>query len=320
MDDLNMEDDEHPVGQPRPGQHHQSLPGQSVPPQPIENTQLPLQPITDEEVACKYVEPSIYNLGGPMMHFINTSCDDSVQCIGMTRLPAMDIRLVPAYLHRYETILKIRARKALEAHFKAQQCTLGIGESLTLEDFSFSFSITSLSDVGDRVWPLARKEGPLSWCLIDKFIQTVPFNLYPDGSMDVGHTLNAYIHLNAPKNRRRAVLQEMNREKQKAESAPTVVTPNAEKGKSIPGRTVPQKRTASGKVLGSKAAKAPAQRVNVDEIIRKAANLAEQRCDKKITKIAKTIEEKEKNPPFPDLKPSKGLRWANDGVPDLPNP
>jgi hypothetical protein len=156
--------------------------------------QLGYLQISEEEVECDYVDPSLYKLRGAIIQFENSNCTGATAHLGCVRIAEEDIRQVPAYLEIYEEQIKRAALELLNRHFNRNQCAVGMGEDLELEDFGLSFAIASLSADGLSLNP-HKKEGPLSYCLLPGFIQARTVAIFPDQSRDMAHVIHAYIHL-----------------------------------------------------------------------------------------------------------------------------
>ena len=307
---------------------------------------------TEEYVVCEHVDELIYRHRGPYLNFINHNCVDIPVVIGRTRLPAMDIRLVPAYLHRHEGKIKARGVHALQAHFVKQQCVLGAGEKLSNEDYGISFSIASLSDIGkEALISIGKKEAPITWCAHNQYIRALPVNLDADGQFDYAFELNCYIQLNAAKNRRKVYLAELKKqtaerqaEAEQAKKAAAIAALNS----AIVPQTVPVLASQLPKispnykgkhprVAGTVTAQVHAQQLQAYQFHKRALteSLAEAGITKekiaKLDLIAADPEEdsdkdagkkkKDKKPKTPDFPPppkGKPLKWNKDGIPPIP--
>jgi hypothetical protein len=93
----------------------------------------------------------------------------------------------------------------LRRHLLDTQCPAGLHEELTHEDYSISYSVSSLSEEGRRAVPQGRNEAPLHFLLHPKWVQPSILEEKDDGSVDDAHLINVYVHL-LDSTRRRSAL------------------------------------------------------------------------------------------------------------------
>ena len=164
-----------------------------------------LQPLEKEEIQCEQIDSTIYTKSGVIIQMCNTNASAHATVIGGIRLALEDIRKVPAYLQKYRTQIKKIAVRTLTRHLQESQCSVGLHETLSLEDYGMTFTIASLSQRGRQLNPQNRSEAPLFYCLLQGLLEPVILSANQDGSYQTGHIVNLYIHL-LPAHHRRVVL------------------------------------------------------------------------------------------------------------------
>ena len=164
-----------------------------------------LQPLEKEEMQCEQIDSTIYSKTGVILQMCNTNASAHATIIGGIRLTLEDIRRVPAYLQKYRTQIKKIAVKTLTRHLQESQCSVGLHETLSLEDYGMTFTVASLSQKGRQLNPHNRSEGPLFYCLFQGLLEPIVLSANQDGSYQTGHVVNLYIHL-LPAHHRRVVL------------------------------------------------------------------------------------------------------------------
>ena len=162
-------------------------------------------PIPEEDFKCDHIDPSIYMKKGVILQICNTNASAHATVIGGIRLPLEDIRKVPAYLQRYRNNIKKIAVRILNRHFQESQCSVGLHETLTLDDYGMTFTITTITDKACQFNPQGRKEAPLFYCVLPNMLEPTIISRNPDGSYQTGHIINLYVHL-LPAHHRRVVL------------------------------------------------------------------------------------------------------------------
>ena len=164
-----------------------------------------ITPLESSEFACDYIDPTIYQKSGVLLQFCNTNASAHATIIGGIRLAVEDIRKVPAYLHRYRMNIKKIAVKALSRHLQDSQCSVGLNESLSMEDYGMTFTVATLSQRARQLNPQGRGEGPLFYCLFPGHLDPTILMANADGTYQTQHIINLYIHL-LPAHHRRVVL------------------------------------------------------------------------------------------------------------------
>ena len=71
----------------------------------------------------------------------NTNASAHATVIGGIRLALEDIRKVPAYLHKYRSNIKKIAVRTLNRHLQESQCSVGLHETLSLDDYGMTFTV-----------------------------------------------------------------------------------------------------------------------------------------------------------------------------------
>ncbi len=170
------------------------------------------------ELECEFIHPSIFINGGVLVNFINHNSPDSATVIGSIRLKTSEIQRVPRLLSQYYQSVKAHAAYALQKHLEMTQSTLGVDEVITLDDFSLTFMLSSVSDEAKRHHPYGRNEGPLYYCLFSEYTRLSTIGYTIDNKPATCYLINAYIHLNEAAKRRNAVLKK----KRSAEEKPQI--------------------------------------------------------------------------------------------------
>ena len=193
----------------------------------------PTNGIPDDELIGEFVHPSMVRHKGVMINFINHNCPDSATVIGGIRMRTGEIARVPTLLSRHYQSIKVQASHLLQKHLHRCQSTLGVTESITVDDFSLSFMLASVSEAGRRLHPSGRNEGPLHFCLFAGLVELVPLGYEEDGGRLDCYVINAYIHLLDAPRRRTAALKKIEDEKKKkveiAKKQETVFSPSGPK-------------------------------------------------------------------------------------------
>ena len=176
--------------------------------QEVENLVKSLEyipPLDIVDFACDHIDPSIYNKKGVILQVCNTNASAHATVIGGIRLALTDIRKVPAYLQRYRPNIKKVAVRILQRHLQESQCSAGLHETLTLDDYGMTFTVATLSDKARQFNPQGRSEAPLFFCVLPAMLEPTVISTNEDGTYETGHLLNLYIHL-LPSHHRRVVL------------------------------------------------------------------------------------------------------------------
>ena len=174
--------------------------------------------IPEEELLCDFVHPTMFKKQGVMINFINHNCPDSATIIGGIRMKTTEIIRVPALLARHYTSLKMQASHFLQKHLLRCQNALGCNEPITVDDFSLSFMVASLSPAGFKLHPSGRNEGPLHFCLYSGLVEMVNLGYADDGTPMGCYVINAYVHLMEPTRRRTTVLKKAAEDKKRTEA------------------------------------------------------------------------------------------------------
>ena len=176
-----------------------------------------LQPLDKSEYQCEQIDPTIYTKRGIILQMCNTNASAHATVIGGIRLALEDIRKVPAYLHKYRSNIKKITVRTLNRHLQESQCSVGLHETLSLDDYGMTFTVATLSQRGRQMNPQNRSEAPLFYCLLQGLLEPVVLTANEDGTYQTGHIINLYIHL-LPAHHRRVVLAQKNTEKGEIEA------------------------------------------------------------------------------------------------------
>lgn len=175
-----------------------------------------LHPCEPEE-PNEFVDPSIYNRRGIFLQFINTNCIGATTIIGGMRLNLADIQRIPVYLTKHREAIKTHAMHLLMRHFMNSQCANGVGEVLTTQDFSMTFSIASISPRAAALNPMGRSEGPVFYAACPAWTEEVFVGEEEDGAQDTAHVVNVYVYLPDANRRRHLAIKRLNEERNRAE-------------------------------------------------------------------------------------------------------
>ena len=167
----------------------------------------PPAPLSNEELASEFVNPSIYQRKGFIIQLINNNANCSPTVIGGLRTNETDVRRIPNFLSANKTVLRQLAGRALARHLRDTQSGVAALEYLTDEDFGMSFSMASLSLRGATLNPSRRNEGPIFYCHLPGFVDPCYIGQTIDGLVDSAHVVNLYIHILPANLRRNAVIK-----------------------------------------------------------------------------------------------------------------
>jgi len=159
------------------------------------------------ELICESVDGSLYRNRGVILQFVNHNHPDSATVIGGIRLKLEDIKRVPAYIAKYKPRIKAHAIDVLQRHLLDTQCPAGVSEDIAPDDYTLTFMVASLSEIGRRLHPTGRNEGPLFYCLFPALLDETYLYLEADGTPSTSYVINVYIHLNEASRRRTAVFK-----------------------------------------------------------------------------------------------------------------
>lgn len=161
------------------------------------------------------VDTSLMNNDGILVQFINTNCLDAASIIGAIRLPVRELVLFPAYLAENKAKIKLYAVDALQRHLQDCQSPVGAGETdLSVDDFSLSFTIASITDACAQLNPSGRREAGLWICQYPWLARKVDLDSL--GIVNCAYVINAYVHLLDANRRRRVVLKKIREEAEQA--------------------------------------------------------------------------------------------------------
>lgn len=269
---------------------------------PLENVKLSMEGLESE-----YFHKSLLTLGGTIFQFINGGCAGAASMIGAIRCNLTEARKIPAYVQQYKDKIKVHAVNALERHFRDSQCAVGVGETLTIDDYGLSFALASVTPAGAQLNPFKRPEGPLYFCLYPNLCEATALEPWNQNSTPVvAHIVNVYVHLLPAAQRRLRVLAKLTEdnaklairnteeiERKKAKLSPT--EPTFSKGPwSNPPPTYAQRKEAEARQLRE-------ENASLKEIVCRF--------------------EKQQKMPTPPLPPTKGVVWPpkNARDPEMPD-
>lgn len=175
--------------------------------------------IEQSELEGALLDESFFHKRGVILQFVNNNCPGATSLIGGLRLGLTDIRKIPAYLEKNTNRLKHYAIKSLDRHIKTNQCCVGAGEKLSIDDYGISFSLATVSPRATMLNHSKRQEGQLFYCLFPGLVEPIFLGHNPDGTEDYAHVINVFIHLMPNSQRRNVYFRRMDRE---ASSSPTM--------------------------------------------------------------------------------------------------
>ena len=154
---------------------------------------------------------------GAIIRLITHNCVDQATMLKSMTLPKMEQKHLLNFIEDNFSAIKQRAIFALERHLYDGQCSVGVGETLTMEDYSFSMMVQVAHG---KFHPTGRNEADLGILdrphLLDTFCTAYDVNNTTENNV----MLNGYIHLlEAPRRRVVAIrkLQERQRAQQDAQ-------------------------------------------------------------------------------------------------------
>ncbi len=88
------------------------------------------------------------------------------------------------------------AVQQLHRHFFKCHCSNGATETISVENYSISYMLGSVSSLARQLHPNGRNEGPLHYCLFNNMTEKIVWNSDTQtGEQDASYLINAYIHL-----------------------------------------------------------------------------------------------------------------------------
>ena len=156
---------------------------------------------------------------GAIIQFTSHNCPDQATVIGMMRAPAMDVIYLLNWLNQNEEAIKQRAINALMAHLKRCQSTLGLGEKLSQEDYSFSMMVQM--GLAAETHPTSRNEACLGILDYPHLVKYFPTSYDVNDDCERNVMINAYVHLLDPARRRVVAIRKMHEEKIRQQQQPT---------------------------------------------------------------------------------------------------
>ena len=160
---------------------------------------------------------------GAIIQFTSHNCPDQATVIGTMRAPAMDAIYLLNWLEENEEAIKQRAINALMAHLKRCQSSLGLGEKLSQEDYSFSMMVQM--GPTSKVHPTSRDEASLSILDYPHMVKYFPTSYDVNDDCERNVIINAYVHLLDPARRRVVAIRKMHEERVKQQQQPTQSQP-----------------------------------------------------------------------------------------------
>ena len=161
---------------------------------------------------------------GAIIQFTSHNCPDQATVIGMMRAPAMDVIYLLNWLNDNEEAIKQRAINALMAHLRRCQSTLGLGEKLSQEDYSFSMMVQMGSAA--ETHPTSRNEACLGILDYPHLVKYFPTSYDVNDDCERNVMINAYVHLLDPARRRVVAIRKMHEEKVRQQQQSTQSQPH----------------------------------------------------------------------------------------------
>ena len=264
--------------------------------------------IEQSELECCFLDESFFTKKGVVLQFINNNCPGATSLIGGLRLGLEDIRKAPAYLEKNSDRLKHFAIKCLDRHIKVNQCCVGAGEKLTIDDYGISFSLATVSARAALLNHSKRQEGQLFYCLFPGLLEPVFLGLNPDNTNDFAHVINVFVHLMPGSQRRNVFFRRVEADKSYSPVMPTHHV-SAPVSTSTSPVNVPGKRYKGGSPVGQRRF-API-----------TPDVQSARFDQRVAVLEKELQAvKSHQVPTPPL-PASGAPplWRQDGAPTLPD-
>ena len=260
-----------------------------------------------------YQDPSLKTNRGIVVQFVNTNCIDAASIIGAVRLPVQEITFLPEYLRVHEPTLKVHAVAALMRHLVSCQSPVGAGEKdLTVEDFSISFMVASISEETAQLNPSGRREAGLWICAYPWMARKVDFEV--NDPLDHGeavnraYVINCYVHLLDPARRRRTVLKRVREDEEQEKRKIAVPHKKANKG-SLTIRAVPLHQQSSKPNQANFPLTRKELQVKLDEANRVIAGLAVPKGQAAASSVEAS---------FPQLPaPAVASNWGKNKLPKL---
>lgn len=273
-----------------------------------------------------YIHPTMYQRDGIIIQFINHLGNDMGSVIGGVRIGLTEIALFPEYLVQYEGQVKAHAAAQLQRHLERSQSAVGLGENLTVDDFSMTFMIASVTEEAALVNPNTRNEGPLWMCHFPTFTRKIQLN-FSEEEPDSAYMVNGYINLVHANQRRRLVAIKLQKEAtQKAEAAAAAVLKQKEKDEKAanahlnpPPKKAARPNSPTHHVNQGKKTFTPSAKQLHEQMQHLKKKLIE--VEAKATPIEEIFKEKEPVPveeafPAPKAKCPTPF-WIKDDLPDL---
>jgi hypothetical protein len=172
--------------------------------------------LKNKDMFCDVFDPEMLSRKGCILQYINLNSIGATNMIGATRIGVTDPRRVPLYLSRHKSVIRQHAVAALQQHLLDTQCSTGVLENLTVDDYSLSFSWASITEEGRSLNPFGRPELPLAYAAFDRLVAPRPLNKEDTvGSLVV----NVFIMLQEMPKRRGAVIKRAREEEANKEAA-----------------------------------------------------------------------------------------------------
>ncbi len=275
---------------------------------PAEQVQRHVQllELEQSEMECSFVDETFFNKKGVILQFINNNCAGATSLIGGLRLALDDLRKIPAYLEKNTNRLKHYAIKCLDRHIRGNQCITGAGERLSFDDYGISYSLASVSQRGTLLNPSKRQEGQLFFCLFPGLVEPFFMGTNPDGSEDMAHVVNVFIHLMPSSQRRSVYLQRLDNTTPPPSLPPSTATTATTAPIPIPN-SYKRHKDRSGRSKSRKRSSAP---------IHDSPSKFRQRIET-VEKELKTVRNLQlPSPPLPPI--AAPPLWRHDGAPGMP--
>ena len=211
------------------GQSGTQPPLPELPPLPLD--EVPFTPssyLPADELICEFVHSSMVTKTGVMVNFINHNCPDAATVIGGIRLRSDEIARIPAIIARHFQSIKLQAAFYLRQHLNRSQSALAAVEEVTVDDFSLSFMLASVSEIGRSLHPTNRNEGPLHFSMFPKLCKLTPLGITQDGEPVGCYVVNAYIHLLDAARRRTSILKKQDEDRKRKKEQPDLTKPATE--------------------------------------------------------------------------------------------
>jgi len=277
----------------------------------VESTRAQQHPVpvtatmTSRYVNNAFTHPTFRTNNGCIMQFVTNQCNDAPGVIGAIRLPVSEPLDIGGYVTENMYSFKEIAKDMLLAHMKMCNHHGGIGEHLTVEDFSFGLSVASVTSAARILQPYNRPEGGIWMLQIPTLLEPVRVGLDEASPDSWQFVINAYIHLNEPSRRGTTVAKRLHEEMRQQQEDEDAAYEDTKRARALStDRSRPRSR---GGFRGSRGGIRGGRELRTRDTINERIRIA---VEENVAKV------KQNFPPTPQ--PTRPIAWPNSGVPQVP--